>query len=77
MLGAGEKALSKGKKKKVDRLKSASLVKVKYLLNTGKLDEGFRIIFNGVLEDLNLSEKEVDDYIEKNKEELTKQCLED
>ncbi len=68
--------MSKEKKKKIDRLRSAALVKIKYLMNTGKMDEGFRIIFEGVLQDLGLKAKEVDDFIEKNKEKLTRQCME-
>ncbi len=75
MYRAGEKGLKK--KKKIDRLRSAALVKVKYLMNTGKADDGFRIIFDGVLKDLKLSSKEVDDFIEKNRENLTRQCMED
>lgn len=63
-------------KSKPERLRSAAMVKLKYLLSTGKLDSGFKFIFKGVLEDLKLSQEEVDEYIEQNKEELTRQCLE-
>ena len=40
---------------------------------TGKMDEGFRTVFKGVLKDLSLTESEVDRYIDQNKEELTQQ----
>lgn len=62
-------------KSKAERLRSAAMVKVKYLLTTGKLDTGFQFIFRGVLEDLKLSEAEVDAYIEIHREVLTEQCL--
>ena len=62
-------------KPKAERLRSAAMVKVKYLLTTGKVDTGFQFIFRGVLEDLKLSEAEVDAYIETHREVLTEQCL--
>ena len=63
-------------KSKPDRLRSAAVVKLKYLQSTGRLDTGFQKVFTGVLNDLQLEEAEVDAYIESNREELTQLCLE-
>ncbi|RME27795.1 MAG: hypothetical protein D6806_04040 [Deltaproteobacteria bacterium] len=60
--------------KKSDRLKSAAIVKLKYQLLTGGLDDGFREIFAGVCRDLDLDEAEVDSYLERNRHELEKLC---
>ena len=57
------------------RLRSAALVKFKYEMMAGKLDDGFKIIYQGVLKDLSLKRDEVDKYIEKNREELKKICM--
>lgn len=61
---------------KGDRLKSAAIVKLKYQMLAGSMDTGFKTVFRGVLKDLNLTEEEVDRYIEDNAEELKKSCLE-
>lgn len=66
---------SKGKSKQ-ERLRSAAVVKLKYLQNAGRLDAGFQMVFRGVLNDLQLKEAEVDAFIESNREELTQLCLE-
>jgi hypothetical protein len=50
-------------------------VKFKYEMMAGKLDDGFKIIYQGVLKDLSLKRDEVDKYIEKNREELKKICM--
>lgn len=63
------------KKSKNSRLRSAALVKLKYELLSGKLDDGFEIIYEGVLRDLSVEKSEVDKYIEKNKEELRRICI--
>ncbi|MBN2497693.1 MAG: hypothetical protein JXR96_24075 [Deltaproteobacteria bacterium] len=65
------------KRSRNERLRSAAIVKMKYLQMTGRLDKGFKVVFDGVLEDLRLSEQEVDQYIENNREELSALCLED
>lgn len=57
------------------RLRSAALVKLKYEMMAGKLDDGFKVIYQGVLKDLSLKQEEVDRYIEKNREELQKVCV--
>jgi hypothetical protein len=59
---------------KQDRLKKAAIVKVKYKLMAGKLDDGFKMIFDGVLKDLDLEESEVDGYIESHAQEIKKIC---
>ena len=63
------------KKSKNERLRSAAMVKVKYLMNAGRIDSGFKFIFKGVLQDLKLTEKEVDEYIAGHEEEIKKKCL--
>jgi len=62
---------------KEERVHSAAVVKLKYRLTTGKIDKGFKLIFDGVLKDLSLKEEEVDRYIEKNLDKLKKVCLEE
>ena len=64
-------------KRKEERVHSAAVVKLKYRLTTGKIDKGFKLIFDGVLKDLSLKEEEVNRYIEKNLEDLQKVCLEE
>jgi|GEM_PF-2791815 len=63
-------------KTKGDRLRSAAIVKLKYQMLAGRMDGGFQTVFSGVLKDLNLTEDEVDRYIEDHAEELKKACLE-
>lgn len=60
-----------------ERLRAAAIVKVKYQLDTGGLDEAFRTIYQGVLADLGVKEPEVDRFIKKNQEELLKVCRKD
>ncbi len=67
--------MARAGKPKAERLRSAAVVKLKYLLTTGKLDSGFQFIFRGVLEDLQIEEAEVDAFIEAHRDELTQQCL--
>jgi hypothetical protein len=64
------------KKTKSDRLRSAAIVKLKYQMLAGSVDTGFQTVFAGVLKDLNLTEEEVDRYIEENAKELKQACLE-
>ena len=59
-----------------ERLRSAAVVKLKYLQTVGRLDAGFKMVFQGVLEDLKLNEADVDAFIEAHREELTQLCLE-
>jgi hypothetical protein len=62
------------KKSHQERLKSAAIVKYKYSLVTGTLDEGFRIVYQGVLKDLDVKEDEVDRYIAEHQEKLQQIC---
>ena len=64
------------KKTRGDRLRSAAIVKLKYQLLAGSFDAGFQTVYEGVLKDLNLTEEEVDRYIEGHAEELKRACLE-
>ncbi len=65
------------KSNKRDRLHRAAIVRLKYQLMTGNLDLGFQTVFQGVLTDLEITEDEVEAYIQKNREELKKICLEE
>lgn len=69
--------MKSSKKSKAERLRSAAIVKLKYEFMTGKLDTGFETVYKGVLSDLAITEEEVLAYIEKNREELQKICLEE
>jgi hypothetical protein len=64
------------KKTKSERLRGAAMVRLKYQMLSGTLDKGFKTVYRGVLSDLNLTEEEVERYIETHKEELKKACLE-
>jgi hypothetical protein len=57
-----------------EKIKSAALMRVKYELQTGKKDDGFLMVYLGVLEDLKLKEEEVEKYIADNREELVRFC---
>ena len=63
-------------KSKEKRLEGAALVKIKYQMETGVLDEAFWQIYRGVLEDLNLTEEEVEKYILANRLRLEQLCRE-
>lgn len=67
--------IAKAKSKK-ERLKSAAIVKLKYQMLTGTTDKGFQTVYRGVLDDLKLTEEEVERYIEDHAEELKQSCLE-
>ena len=65
------------KAKKIDkqeRLKRAAIVKMKYQIMAGKLDDGFKTVYEGVLQDLELEESEVDEYIVSHERELKGIC---
>jgi hypothetical protein len=62
-------------KTKDERLQAAAIVKLKYLLLSGRMDKGFQMVYEGVLGDLAVRQDEVDRYIEEHREELEKICL--
>jgi hypothetical protein len=62
------------KKSKSERIKSAAIVVTKYQMIAGKIDDGFKTIYQGVLKDLNVTKEEVDEYINNNKNELIDIC---
>lgn len=62
---------------KQENLRRAAIVKLKYQMLAGGFDDGFSVIFQGVLEDLSLTEAEVDRYLKDHLEELQKVCTED
>ena len=59
---------------KQERLKRAAIVKMKYQIMAGKLDDGFKTVYEGVLQDLELDESEVDEYIASHEPELKGIC---
>jgi hypothetical protein len=66
---------AKGKSRS-ERLKSAAIVKLKYQMLSGTMDQGFMTVYQGVLSDLGLTEDEVEKHIETHAEELKQACLE-
>ncbi len=62
---------------KQDKLRRAAIVKLKYQMIAGRIDKGFSIVFQGVLEDLALTEEEVNTYLKEHFEELQKVCTEE
>ena len=64
------------RKSRSERLRSAAIVKLKYQMLSGTMDKGFNAVYQGVLSDLDLTEDEVEKYIEAHTEELKKACLE-
>ncbi len=69
--------MKSSKRSKSESLRSAAIVKMKYEMNVGQLDDGFLEVFKGVLADLSLSAKEVDRFIQEHQDELQKACLDD
>lgn len=67
----------KKKRTPEERLRAAAIVKLKYELDTGHLDEAFRSVYQGVLSDLGLKEADVDRFISKNRDALLKICRND
>jgi hypothetical protein len=65
----------KDDRNKEEKLMAAAVVKMKYLMNTGSLDNGFNVIYKGVLQDLGITSDEVEKYIQSNKESLKRVCF--
>ena len=61
---------------KQENLKSAAIVRMKYQMLAGCIDDGFSTIFQGVLDDLALTAEEVDGYLKEHFEEVQKRCKE-
>ncbi len=59
-------------KTKAERLFSAAVVRRSFELQEGRYQEGFRFVYEGVLRDLRLEEREVDEYLAAHRDEVEK-----
>ena len=57
-------------KTKAERLFSAAVLRRGFELQDGQYKEGFRFVYEGVLRDLGLEEREVEEYLEKHRAEV-------
>ncbi len=57
-------------KTKAERLFSAAVLRRGFELQDGQYREGFRFVYEGVLRDLGLEEREVDEYLSKHRAEV-------
>jgi hypothetical protein len=57
-------------KTKAERLFSAAVLRRGFELQDGDYREGFRFVYEGVLRDLELEEREVEEYLEKHRAEV-------
>jgi hypothetical protein len=57
-------------KTRAERLFSAAVVRRSFELQEGRYREGFRFVYEGVLRDLELDEKDVDEYLASHREEV-------
>jgi hypothetical protein len=55
---------------KAERLFSAAVLRRGFELQDGAYREGFRFVYEGVLRDLELEEREVEEYLEKHRAEV-------
>lgn len=59
-------------KTKEERLFSAAVLRASFELQEGRYREGFRFVYEGVLRDLGLEEREVEAYLAANREAVRK-----
>ncbi len=57
-------------KTKAERLFSAAILRRGFELQDGQYKDGFRFVYEGVLRDLGLEEREVDEYLAKHRDEV-------
>ncbi len=57
-------------KTKEERLFSAAVLRRSFELQDGKYKEGFRFVYEGVLRDLGLEEREVEEYLHEHRAEV-------
>lgn len=57
-------------KTKAERLFSAAVLRRGFELQDGQYKDGFRFVYEGVLRDLGLEEREVDEYLAKHRAEV-------
>jgi len=57
-------------KTRAEKLFSAAVVRRSFELQEGRYQEGFRFVYEGVLRDLGLKEREVEDYLAAHRAEV-------
>jgi hypothetical protein len=57
-------------KTKSERLFSAAVLRRAFELQDGQYEQGFRFVYEGVLRDLGLHEREVDEYLRSHRAEV-------
>lgn len=57
-------------KTKPERLFSAAVLRRSFELQEGRYKEGFRFVYEGVLRDLGLEEREVEEYLSAHRAEI-------
>lgn len=57
-------------KTRQERLFSAAVLRVSFELQDGQYKDGFRFVYEGVLRDLDLEEKDVDAYLAEHRAEV-------
>ncbi len=59
-------------KTKAERLFSAAVVRRSFELQEGRYQEGFRFVYEGVLRDLGLDDREVEEFLAAHRDEIEK-----
>jgi hypothetical protein len=59
-------------KTKAEKLFSAAVLRRGFELQEGQYKEGFRFVYEGVLRDLGLEERDVEEYLAAHREEVEK-----
>ncbi|HEX9401770.1 MAG TPA: hypothetical protein VF912_16795 [Anaeromyxobacter sp.] len=59
-------------KTKAERLFSAAVVRRSFELQEGRYQEGFRFVYEGVLRDLGLEDREVEEFLAAHRDEIEK-----
>lgn len=59
-------------KTRAERLFSAAVLRRSFELQEGRYQEGFRFVYEGVLRDLGLDEKDVEEYLAAHRDEVEK-----
>jgi hypothetical protein len=57
-------------KTRAEKLFSAAVVRRSFELQEGRYQEGFRFVYEGVLRDLGLTERDVDEYLSAHRAEV-------
>ena len=57
-------------KTRAEKLFSAAVLRLSFQLQDGQYKEGFRFVYDGVLRDLGLEEKDVEEYLASHRAEV-------